>query len=65
MSFEFFLSPGIGASLKSLLKDSDATVRHKATEVLGIVAGSVFKFQIYQSRKKGTLYIKTQVCHNL
>lgn len=34
-----FLFQGIGVSLKSLLKDSDATVRHKATEVLGIIAG--------------------------
>ena len=38
-----FLFPGIGASLKSLLKDSDGTVRHKATEVLGIVAGTLFE----------------------
>ena len=32
---------GVGASLKSLLKDPDATVRHKATEVLSIIAGTV------------------------
>ncbi|XP_048581464.1 radial spoke head 14 homolog [Nematostella vectensis] len=30
---------GIAASLKSLLKDADATVRHKTTEVLFIIAG--------------------------
>lgn len=35
--------PGVGASLKSLLKDPDATVRHKATEVLSIIAGMVYK----------------------
>lgn len=33
------LRVGIGASLKSLLKDPDGTVRHKATEVLSIIAG--------------------------
>ena len=32
-------STGIASSLKSLLKDPDATVRHKATEVLYILAG--------------------------
>lgn len=37
---------GVAASLKSLLKDPDATVRHKTTEVLGIIAG------IYQSLKQ-------------
>ena len=29
----------MAASLKSLLKDPDETVRHKATEVLSIIAG--------------------------
>lgn len=33
------LRVGVAASLKSLLKDPDATVRHKTTEVLGIIAG--------------------------
>lgn len=46
-----FSFSGIGASLKSLLKDSDATVRHKATEVLSIIAGIVYESQMYHSTK--------------
>ena len=46
------LFPGIGASLKSLLKDADATVRHKATEVLGIVAGIMKSSYTFTSLEK-------------
>jgi len=49
---ELLLSPGIGASLKSLLKDSDATVRHKATEVLGIVAGTWYSSFRFTTQEK-------------
>ena len=38
MNFDAIFT-GVGASLKGLLKDPDATVRHKATEVLSIIAG--------------------------
>ena len=34
-----FLTTGIVSSLKQLLSDTDATVRHKTTEVLYIIAG--------------------------
>ena len=34
-----FLTIGIVSSLKQLLSDTDATVRHKTTEVLYIIAG--------------------------
>ena len=40
MTFKLlFLIPGIVSSLKRLLSDTDATVRHKTTEVLYIIAG--------------------------
>lgn len=39
--YTIFCTVGVSASLKSLLKDPDATVRHKATEVLSIIAGGI------------------------
>lgn len=64
--YNFFFS-GIGASLKSLLKDSDATVRHKATEVLGIIAGIMkSSFRFTSLEKKCTLHVshmKAKVGH--